>query len=478
MKRVASPWFVLAFLAIVPACAVGPAYKKPPVTVPSAFAEAPPGDWQSAKPRDGVTRAEWWKAFADPLLNEWEPQVSSANQTLSQAEAALRGARAAVRGARTGLFPTIAAGASATTARGGVVRQSSSTANETTTTYEVPADLTYEADLWGRVRRGVEASRALAQASAADLETARLSLQAELAANYFQLRGVDAQSRLLSTTVSGYERALEITTRRHEQGVASGADVAQAQTQLETTRAQAIDLQIARAQLQHAIAVLMGRTPEEVTIPVEIPALLPPVLPPGLPADLIERRPDIAGAERRVAAANAEIGVARAAFFPSLTLDASGGFESSVLSKLLSWPSRVWSLGPALAQTIFDGGRRRSQSEQARASYDGAVAAYRESVLEALQQVEDNLAALRVLADEARQQDIAVSTAERSLDLAQKRYEQGVTGYLEVVTAQAAALSARAAQVEVNTRRMSASVALVKALGGGWSETNVPAAGS
>ncbi len=461
------------------ACAVGPNYKKPPVETPAAFKEQPPENWKTAEPKDGVLRGKWWEIFGDPQLNALEEQVAVSNQTLAQAEAQFRGARAAVQAARAGLFPTVTAGAAVTNSRVSVSRTATGTTRTgTVTIYQAPVDLSYEFDLWGRVRREIEANVANAQASAADVEAVRLSLETELAIDYFQLHGLDEQRQLLDTTVADYERAFEITTKRHDQGVSSGADVAQAQTQLESARAQAIDLGVARAEFEHAIAILAGKPPSDLTIAPAPINVAPPAIPVALPAELVERRPDVAAAERRMAAANAEIGVARAAYFPSLTLGASGGLESSTLTKLFSLPSRFWSLGPALVATVFDGGRRRAATAQAEAAYDANVAAYRESVLAAFENVEDNLAALRILDAEATQQAAATAAAERAMKLARTRYTGGITSYLEVIAAQNAALNNQRAAVDVRVRQMTASVNLVKALGGGWSVEDLPVAGA
>jgi NodT family efflux transporter outer membrane factor (OMF) lipoprotein len=340
--------------------------------------------------------------------------------------------------------------------------------SDTLADYQLPIDFSYEADVWGRVRGNVETSRASEQASAADLQAMLLSTQAELAVDYFLLRGADAQRLLLDSTVAAYEQALQLALNRFKQGVASGSDVEQARTQLDTTRAQATEIAVARAQYEHAIAILIGRAPADLTIP---PAPLhgePPAIPVALPSDLLERRPDVAAAERRVASANAQIGVARSAFFPTLLLTADGGFENATLMNLLTLPSRFWSLGPALMQTAFDAGRRRAGMEEALANYDGTVAAYRQTVLTACRDVEDNLAVLRVLADEARQQADAVGSSERLLALANNRYAAGVAAYLEVITAQAAALANHRTAVDILTRRMIASALLIKGLGGGW----------
>jgi NodT family efflux transporter outer membrane factor (OMF) lipoprotein len=483
----AGRWSLLVCLALLAtACLVGPNYKTPSTDVPAAFKEQPPpgvapGDWKPAQPQDAAHRGKWWEIFGDASLNALEEQVAVSNQTLAQAEAQFRGARAAVKEARAGLFPTVTAGASVTNSRAGAGRATSTSGtagNGTTTVYQVPIDVSYEADVWGRVRRLIEANVATAQASAADVETMRLSLQAELAADWFQLHGLDQQRQLLDSAIAGYEKTLQINVNRHNQGVASGADVAQAETQLETTRAQAIDLGVERSQLEHAIAILTGKPPAELTIAVAPLTVPPPAIPVELPGELLQRRPDIAAAERRVAAANAQIGVATAAYFPSLTLSASGGFASSTLATLFSLPNRFWSIGPQLLATVFDAGRRRAVTAQAQAAYDANVAAYRESVLTAFQNVEDNLAALRILSDEATQQAAAVAAAERSLTLAQNRYNGGITSYLEVVTAETAALANERTAVDIASRRLVASVNLVKALGGGWNSSDLPSAGS
>ena len=434
------------------------------------------GEWRAAQPGDDVVRAKWWEAFHDPLLNQLEEQVAISNQTVAQAEAQFRAARAAIRTARADLFPTVTAGAAATRSHASSTRGTAPSATGTTADYELPIDFSYEADLWGRVRRNVEANAAAAQATGADVQTALLSSRAELAVDYFQLRGLDAQTSLLRTSIAAFERAVELTKARFDQGVASGVDVAQAQTQLDTTRVQATDLQVARSQFEHAIAILVGKAPADMTIPPASVDGPPPAIPLALPSQLLERRPDVAAAERRVAAANAQIGVATAAFFPTMALTASGGLESSRLTTLLSLPSRFWAIGPSLVQTAFDGGRRRSLREQAVADYDGTVAAYRQSTLTAFQDVEDNLAALRVLADESVQAAEAVASANRSLELANNRYLAGVTTYLEVITAQTAALANEIAAAGVRTRRMTASVLLIKALGGGWTTADLPTA--
>lgn len=484
-----------AISALAAGCMVGPDYKRPPAPTPAAFKEAAPADWKaaetaawkSAEPRESLHRGAWWEAFGDPQLNALEEQVSVGNQSVAQALAQYEAARAAAWQARANLFPNVTANPSVlssrgtsrvpsvsnTGANGGAAPVTVATAS-TTTIYEVPVDVSYEVDLWGRVRRQVESNVATAQASAGDLETMRLSMQAELAVDWFSLHGNDAEKQLLDSTAAAYEKALDLTTNRYKQGIASGVDVAQAQTQLETTRAQSIDLEVQRTQLEHAIAVLTGKPPAELTIAAAPIAVPPPQVPVALPSELLERRPDIAAAERRMAAANALIGVQKAAYYPTLSLSASGGFENTSLTNLFSWPNRFWSLGAAAVQTIFDGGAISAAVAQAKANYDAQVAAYRQQVLTAFQDVEDNMSALRVLEHEARQQAAAVAAAEKSLALSNNRYQGGITTYLEVITAQAAALANEVTAVNIQTRRMTAAVNLVKALGGGWSTGDLP----
>ena len=463
------------------ACAVGPHYVRPTAPAPPAFKEdAPPGqrpeDWKPAEPRDAVPRGPWWEVFGDPELNALESQVDVANQDVARAEASYRVARALARGARAELLPTVTGGAGVTIQHNGRASSGSTagSASSRTTIYQVPIDLSWEADVFGRIRRNIEANVAEAQASAADLESVRLSLHAELATDWFLLKGLDAERRLLDEAIESFARALEVNRARHDQGLVSGVDVAQAETQLEATRVEATDLQIDRAQLEHAIAVLVGKAPADLTIPPSPLDIAAPAIPALLPAELLERRPDIAAAERRVAAANAQVGVATAAFFPRLLLAASAGLQTTSLGSLFSAPSRFWSLGPSLLQTLFDGGRRRASADQARASYDASVATYRQSALGAFQEVEDGLAAQRILGTEAAQQGAATAAADRLVTIARSRYRGGITSYLEVSIAETVALNNRRAGVQVLTRRLTNGVALVKALGGGWDAASLP----
>jgi NodT family efflux transporter outer membrane factor (OMF) lipoprotein len=454
---------LIALLAILSSCSVGPKYRTPTAPVAQSFKEL--AGWKEAQPQDDVLREKWWELFDDPLLNALEEQVNVSNQTLAAAEAQFRAARSAIAIARSGLFPELNIGATVLASR---------TNGATRSSYVLPLQLSYEADVWGRIRRSVEAQVANAQASAADVETARLSIHAELALDYFALRGQDEQQRLFSASVAAFEQALQLTTNRFNQGVASGVDVAQAQTQLDTARAQALDVTVSRAQFEHAIAVLTGQPPVDLTIASGGLTSEPPAIPVALPSALLERRPDIAAAERRVALANAEIGVATAALFPTITLNASTGIQSSAIGSLLSFPSWFWSIGPALTQTVFDAGRRKAIKASAIAIYESTVADYRQNVLTTFQDVEDNLAALRILAEESAQQDIAVQSAQRSLDLANVRYQGGVTSYLEVITAQNALLDNQRTAIDIRVRRMAASVLLIKALGGGWNASQLP----
>jgi NodT family efflux transporter outer membrane factor (OMF) lipoprotein len=460
-------------------CVVGPKYVMPSAPAPATFKEALPPNfkeapgWKLGEPKDDLHRGKWWEIFGDQKLNELEEQIDVSNQTLAAAEAQLRGARAAIRVSRSQLYPTLSgstsvlgSGTSGNLGRGGATQSALLT---------VPnVGASWEPDLWGQIRRTIEQNVDTAQASAADLENARLSIQSQLALDYFLLHGLDAQRQLLLDSAEAYEKALQLTTNRYNQGVPSQVDVAQAQTQLAQTRAEATDTQVTRQQFEHAIAILLGRPPSGFSIPPTVIREDPPAIPGVLPSELLERRPDIAGNERRVAAANAQIGVAIAAFYPTLTLGVSAGLESSSLLSLFTWPSRFWSLGPSFSQIFFDAGRRRGITEQAQASYDAAVANYRESVLVAFQQVEDQLSSLRLLDQEAQEQAGAVTYAERSLQLANAQYQGGITTYLQVITAQAIALSNELTAVQLKTRRMTASVSLVQALGGGWNASTLP----
>lgn len=479
-KPVSTGWRIAAALAagvMLPACTIGPDYVKPGVVAPQGYKEVSPenGQWKTATPRDQASRGQWWTVFEDPILNGLEEQVVRSNQSLAAAQAQYRQARALAQAANSGYLPIVTAGASVSR-----FRRSANAYNSTPATigpandFALPLDVSWEADIWGRVRRSVESAQASAQAAAAEVEAIRLSIQAELAIDYFLLRGIDSERDLLARTIVAYAKAHELTVNRHDGGVASDADVAQAETQLRTAQAQAVDLRVQRVQLEHAVALLIGKAPAEFSLPMADSNPLPPAVPVGVPSELLERRPDIASAERQVAAANAQIGVAKAAFYPTLSLGATAGFESSKVSNWLLWPSRFWSLGPELAVTLFDGNRRAALSDQAQAAYDVTVAGYRQTVLTAFQDVEDNLAALAILAEEARIQDGAVKSAQRSLALATNRYTAGAASYLDVVIAQTFALGNERTAVDISRRRMTASVRLIKALGGDWNVADLP----
>ncbi|MBS0457586.1 MAG: efflux transporter outer membrane subunit [Proteobacteria bacterium] len=450
--------------ALLAGCAVGPDFVTPSLATPTAYKEAPAtaADWkQATAPGD---RGAWWTVFNDATLNELEPQVAQGNQTLAQSEAQYRQSQALVAQARSQFFPTLGVDASAT--RSGRADASGST--HPTDNYSAGLSASWEPDLWGRVRRTLEQSKANAAASAALLASTRLSLQAQLAQDYLQLRVIDAQKQLLDATVAGYQRSLQVTQNQYQAGVAARADVVQAQAQLESAKAQAIDLGVSRAQTEHAIAVLVGKPPAGFSLPVQPLTLTTPMIPTGVPSDLLQRRPDIVAAQAQARAANAAIGIAQAAWFPNLTLSGSGGYQSSIFSKWLTAPSRVWSLGPQLAATLFDAGARRAQTASARAGYDAAVASYRQTWLAALQNVEDELAAARILEQEAGVQDAAVRAANESLRITQNQYRAGIVSYLNVVSAQNAAYSAQRSSIALLGNRLQASVALIKALGGGW----------
>ena len=455
-------------------CTVGPNYHTPVTETPQAYKEL--GNWKPAQPNDQNLGGTWWTIFQDSQLDALEAQVNVSNQNLMAAEAQYRQARAALRYARADYYPTVTAGPSATRTRTSANRPPpSSTFNGITENdFVLPFNVSYQVDVWGRVRRIVESNRDLAQASAADLATVNLSMHADLAIDYFQARSLDAQGQLLNSTVKQYEQALELTLNRFHGGVASEVEVEQAKTQLETVRAQAIDVGVLRAQFEHAVAILIGKPPAEFTLPPLPLTTPPPHIPLSVPSELLERRPDIAAAERRVAAANAQIGVAKSAYYPQINLGASGGFESASITTLLQGPSGLWAFGLSSVVTVFDVGRRRALTDEARAAYDFQVAAYRQSVLNGFQQVEDNLAAVRILEHEAKVQDEAVQAAQRSLNLSITRYKGGVTSYLEVTIAQSAALSDQVTAVNILGRRMANTVLLIQALGGGWDRSSLP----
>jgi NodT family efflux transporter outer membrane factor (OMF) lipoprotein len=457
-----------------PTAPLAPEFKEP---LPENFKSQ--DGWKPAHPSDAQLKGDWWTLFDDSRLNTLEAQIDPANQTLKQAEANFLAARAAVQFNRASQAPTISTGPSV-----GAVRDSAnqpyfntSYANSGEGSIALPFDLEYEIDLWGRVRRTVTQSREQAQASAADLETARLSLHAELAVDYFDLRSADAQRELLDDTVKAFQNALQLTEDRYNGGASPLSDVTQARTQLQAVEVQATDVDIQRAMYEHAIAVLIGKPPAVFTLspdPITVAAPTIPAIPGVLPSQLLERRPDIASSERTMAAANEQIGIAQAAYYPTLSLSALAGFAGTSVVNWFSWPSRFFAVGPAFSQTLFDHGRRRATSDIALAQYDGTVAAYRQTTLTAFQQVEDNLNALHNLEIEARQQNDATTSAQQSLDLFNTRYEDGVDTYLQVITWQTALLQNQRNDIEIAQRRFEASVLLIKALGGGWNASQLP----
>jgi len=454
--------------AVLTACEVGPDYERPSAPVTAAYKEDQ--GWKPATP-SVIDAGAWWSIYNDPVLDDLEKQVDISNQNLKAAEAAYRAARAEVGVQRGALLPTIGAGASATRSRSG------SGPGNTRNQFQASATADWQIDVWGRIRRTVESSLFFAQASAADLAAARLSAQSELAADYFQMRAAEEQKRRLEASVKAFEESLQIAKNRYDVGVAAMSDVLTAQTQLGNAQSQLINIELTRAQLEHAIAVLVGKPPAELAIE---PALLTetvPVVPAGIPSTLLERRPDIASAERRMGAANAQIGVAVSAWFPDITLSGAAGFASTALSGLFSASNLFWSVGPTLAQTIFNGGSREAQIEEARANYDQSVAEYRQTVLTAFQQVEDQLAAVRILERQAAVQSQTVKDARQAEQIALNQYKAGITDYTTVVTAQTTRFNAEANAIDVRSQRLTASINLIVALGGGWDTSQIPEAG-
>jgi NodT family efflux transporter outer membrane factor (OMF) lipoprotein len=473
---------------------VGPKYHTPTADTPPAYKELTPADfkntegWKVAQPKDDALRGKWWEIFNDPQLNALEEKVNVSNQNIAAAAASFFAARALVKEARSQLFPTVTTnpsiaverpsstvgtGSSSNSGSGSGTGSSSSPVG-TFAEYTLPFDATWQPDLFGRIRNTVRSAAYGAQASAADLENTRLTVQADVAADYFQLRGQDALKQLLDSTMVAYQESLDLTRAQYETGIGNDEAVAQAETQLEATQAQDAALGIQRAQFEHAIAMLTGQPASTFSIPIEPLKTSPPAIPFGVPSQLLERRPDIATAERLVAQANAQIGIARAAYFPTVTLSAEAGFQSTSIAKWFTWPSRAFSVGPAAAETLFDAGLRRATVQQFRAQYDQTVANYRQAVLTAFQQVEDNLASLRILSAEIQYQDTAVKSAERALAIANDRYRLGLDPYLNVITAQTALLSNQVTAVNLRIQQMTASGGLIMALGGGWEASQLP----
>ena len=483
--------FAFAFAGLVAGCNVGPVYHKPAVDAPPAYKELTPADstiagiWKEAQPSDAAIRDKWWETYNDPELNSLEDKVDISNQNVAAAFANFLAARAIVKEAHSQYFPTVSvapgltvgrpsANAGGSTSSGFVASKSTSTEAE----YSLPFDATWTPDLWGRVRNTVRAAQYGAQSDAADLENLRLTAHAELAVDYFELRGQDSLIQLFSDTVSAYKESLRLNTVLYNTGIQNQEAVAQAQTQLDTAEAESTNLGILRAQYEHAIATLIGQSASAFSIPVGPLKQAPAPIPVGVPSQLLERRPDIAQNERLVAQANAQIGVGRAAYFPTLTIVAQAGFQSSSLTNLLSWPSRAWSVGPTISETIFDGGLRRATVQQYVAQYQESVANYRQTVLTAFQQVEDNLSSLRLLSEEVVQQDDAVKASQNYLDVATNRYKLGLDPYLDVITAQTTLFTNQQTAVDLREQAMNSNVQLIEALGGGWDTSQLPSPNS
>jgi len=477
---------LLALLSLTACKPVGPDYSRPGYQAPAAYKEAatavlvpPPnpengGQWRPASPSDGMIRGKWWEIYQDPQLNALEERIATDNQTLRQALETYLAAREQVAAARAGLFPTASAALAGSRQKSSANGPSANPSRLTFNDFSLAAQAAWEPDFWGRIRRTVEAAHAGAQASAADLASIDLTLHAEMAADYFELRGADAQIRLFNATVADLEHQLDLARRRLDGGVATEADVAQARTQLETVRAQLADLGIARAQLEHAVGTLAGQQLSGFSIP-PTPLDLPlPKVPLGVPSQLLERRPDVAVAERRAAAANEQIGIAVSAFYPTITIGGGGGFESLHPGTWIQGPSSLWSLGAQAAELLFDAGRRRALTDQARHAYEAQAAAYRGSIFQAFNEVEDRLSDLRILEQESVVEQGAVASAQHSFDISNQRYKGGVTSYLEVLTAEAALLQNQRTALDLQTRRFVASVGLVRALGGGWDTSQLP----
>jgi NodT family efflux transporter outer membrane factor (OMF) lipoprotein len=479
ISRTNIPWIktaavLLTAVVFVTGCAVGPQYKVPAMTAPPAYKEN--ANWKPAQPNEQQLGGNWWEIFQDPQLNDLEQQINVSNQNLKAAVAQYQEARAALRYVRADYFPTVTASPAATRQQYSNNRPASSISNGLTfNDFVLPVNFSYQTNAWGRVSKNVEAHRDEAQASAADLAVVNLSMHATLAVDYFAARGLDTEQKVLHDTVTQYQRAYQLNEDLYQGGLASEVEVEQAKTILQTTRAQSVDVGVARAQYEHAVAVLVGKAPEDFSLPPLALTTPPPAIPVGVPSELLERRPDIAAAERRVASANAQIGLAETAYYPLVNIVGMGGLESGSITTLLQGPGAMWSVGGSQVQTLFDGGRRHAGVEQAKASYDSTVASYRQTVLTSFEQVEDNLAALRILEQEAGVQATAVEASQRSLDLSNTRYEGGVTSYLEVITAQNAALSDELTAVNILGRREASAVLLIEAIGGGWDRSTLPA---
>jgi NodT family efflux transporter outer membrane factor (OMF) lipoprotein len=474
---------VAVFCAMLAGCNVGPKYIPPTVTAPSAFKESPAqfkesDGWTVAQPQDAALRGKWWEIYNQTELNSLEDQLNIDNQNIRQAFENFMEARALVREARSQYFPTVSVGGSYTRSQASSNLSSGAstgtTSSQQTQLFSLPANLSWEPDLWGKVRNAVRASQYTAQLSAADLENERLTEQASLAEFFFEIRGQDALQKILNETVEVDKKALEVVRAAYDTGVGDQISVVEAQTTLESAQSAAINLGIARAQYEHAMAMLIGKQASTFNLPVVPRTSAPPAIPLGLPSQLLERRPDIAAAERNMAAANAKIGVAVAAFYPALTLSATGGVESSAIKNLLEWPSRFWSVGPSISETVYDGGLRRATVNQYKATYNADLAAYRQTVLTAFQQVEDSLAAVRILSQQIRRQQEAVDSSQTFLRLELGRYETGIDPYIDVTIAQTTLLANQQSLATLKIQQMTASVQLIEALGGGWDRSQLP----
>ena len=486
---------VLAVVAVLSGCTVGPHYHRPDAAaaLPKSYKELTPADypstdgWKVAQPaKDATLKGKWWEIFDDPELNTLEEQVNVSNQSLASATAAFLVARSMVKEARSQYFPTVTVGPGITTSQqSGTLTTGFTTSGGSgagvavspivITNFNLPFDATWTPDLFGRVRNNVLANANAAQASAGDLENTRLMLQAEVAVDYFSIRGQDALKKLLDETVVSFQESLRLNQALYETGIASDESVAQAETQLESAQAQNTNLGIVRAQFEHAIATLVGQPASNFSIRTQPLETSPPAIPYGLPSQLLERRPDIAASERRMAQANAQIGVAVAAYYPTVTLSAAAGLESSSFTKWFTVPSRFFSVGPSVSETLYDGGLRHATALQFRANYLETIANYRQTVLAAFQQVEDNLSSIRILSIEIAQQDTAVGSAQRNLKIALDRYKLGIDPYLNVITAQTTLFSNQQTDVNLRIQQMTASVQLVEAVGGGWDASQLPA---
>jgi NodT family efflux transporter outer membrane factor (OMF) lipoprotein len=483
LLRRLSTLVVAVFCAMLAGCNVGPKYLPPAMTAPPAFKESPAqfneaDGWAVAQPQDAALRGKWWEIYNEPELNALEDQLNIDNQNIRQAFENFMEARTLVREARSHYFPTVSVGGSYTRSRTssnvGSSASGGTSGGKQTQVFSFPADVSWEPDLWGKVRNTVRASQYTAQLTAADLENERLTEQASLAQYFFEIHGQDALQQILNDTVNADKKALEVVRSSYDAGIADQISVVEAQTTLESAQSSAINIGIARAQYEHAIAMLIGKPASAFSIPVEPRTSAPPPIPVGLPSQLLERRPDIAAAERNMAAANAQIRVAHAAYYPALTLSATGGMESSAIKNILDWPSRFWSVGPSVSETVYDGGLRRATVNQYIATYNADLAAYRQSVLIAFQQVEDSLAAVRILSQQVRHQQEAVDSSQMFLKLELGRYETGIDPYIDVIIAQTTLLANQQSLTNLQVLEMTASVQLIESLGGGWDRSQLP----